>query len=126
MSDQAKETSVREALVRRCRAVVNGDVGYLSGILAPEFRHIHATGKIEPRDVYLASIGSGKTRFTAVEPRGLGIGVYSSAALVAGDIYIERNVDGAPVGRTSRFSSVWSESGDDWRLVYWQMTAIQS
>lgn len=117
--------AVREALDKRCKAVVAGDVAYLETILAPEFRHIHATGKIEPRAVYLGTFKQGVSRFSKVDPADLVVNAYETSAVAAGDIFIGRVVDGKETGRTSRFVSVWHNNGTIWQLVYWQMTAIQ-
>src|SRR5690606_1310687 len=95
----AAEEAGADALARRGRAVVEADVGYLEGILLPRFRHVHSTGKVEPRETYLDSFRSGRARFSAVKPGDVAIDVYDRAAVAAGDIYIERMVDGAPVGR---------------------------
>lgn len=49
MRTKDEAAAVWEALAARGRAVIAGDVSYLDTVLAPELRHIHATGKIEPR-----------------------------------------------------------------------------
>lgn len=117
--------SVESALAARCHAVVAGDVDYLNVILAPQFRHVHAGGKVEPREVYLAAIASGKTKFTQIVPSELTIDSYGPCTLVFGNIYIGREVDGEAVGRTSRFVSVWENSGTSWKLAHWQMTPMK-
>jgi hypothetical protein len=124
--EAAAASAVLEALRARSQAVVSADVAYLAGVLAPEFKHIHATGRVEPRADYLASIASGKGGFTSVEPRAVEVNVYGSAAVAAGDIFIERKVEQDLVGRISRFVSVWHETDGRWQLTFWQMTSKQA
>ena len=124
--EQAGVAEVLAALARRSQAVVAADKAYIAGILAPEFKHIHATGKVEPRADYLAAIEPGKSQFTAADPSNVEVSLYDGTAVAAGDIYIERQVDGERVGRTSRFVSVWHKQSSVWQLVFWQMTARQT
>lgn len=117
--------TVREALAQRCQAVIDADIFYLDTILTPTFRHVHGTGRIEPRAEYLLSIEQRKGEFLVIDPRELVIDAWDNSAIISGDIYIERNVDGKKVSNTSRFSSVWRRDGGIWCLGYWQMTGIK-
>lgn len=124
--DHAAAQQIQDALADRCKALVAGDADYLEAILLPEFRHIHATGREEDRMTYLESIRSGRARFSAVAPEKVVFDAYDGAAVAAGDIYIERMVDGEKVGRVSRFVSVWRKREANWKLAFWQMTAKKS
>jgi hypothetical protein len=122
---QAEDEGLRAALTARCRAVIDADVSYLEGILTPSFRHVHGSGKIEPRADYLKAIEDRRGEFRVIDPRDLTIDTWDGSAVISGDIYIERNVDGAVVGNTSRFASVWRRENGAWRMGYWQMTGIK-
>jgi len=117
--------SVRTALADRGAAVIAANIDYLDSILTPTFRHVHGSGKVEPRADYLTSIRDRAGEFRVIDPRALTIDTWADAAIISGDIYIERNVDGGVVSNTSRFSSVWRREDGTWRLGYWQMTGIK-
>lgn len=119
------EEGARAALAARCQAVIDADIAYLDRILTPTFRHVHGSGKIEPRSEYLRAIRERSGEFRVIDPRALSIDTWDQSALISGDIYIERNVDGSVVSNTSRFSSVWRYEDRNWRMGYWQMTGIK-
>ena len=123
LSDEESKKAIVAALAARAHAVIKCDVEYLESILAPEFRHVHATGLVERRDVWLAAARKDRG-FTVIEAQNLDIDIYGDAAVAAGDIYIERDRDGSGTlsGRTSRFGSAWRKGQGGWKLAYWQMT----
>lgn len=79
------ETDTRLALLaleqRRCNALAKGDVQALREVLSPDYRHIHANGRIDDLAAYLPAAAANPR---LVERGDIGIRIHGDTAELIG------------------------------------------
>jgi hypothetical protein len=114
MTATAGDTAVEEAIERRererCDAIARGDVAALREVLAEEYRHTHADGRVDTREELLAHLDGGPPRTT--ERGRLTVTVDGARATMMGEcVTTIAPRDGRP-GREIR-----GVAHQEWRLV---------
>ena len=117
-----------EALVAERRffdALLTADTRGLGSVLSDDFVLIDVVGGSEiPRQALLEAIGSGQLRFESVDVLDSRVRVHGPAAIVTGQTRMSGRFDGAPFAAHSRYTHVFIEQEDRWRLVAAQGTPI--
>jgi ketosteroid isomerase-like protein len=124
MTDPDQTKVVAELLKleqERCRAISEQDWPALTALIASPYSHVHATGRTEDRDVYLAGI-QGRPRKTT---RGeLEVRVYGDAAVMTGPM---TNHMESPAGTTlmeTVATQTWVREHGTWKLAAIQVTRL--
>jgi ketosteroid isomerase-like protein len=89
---QRREIEALEA--KRCAALVAGDVGILSELLADDLVHVHGGGSVDDRAGYLAGVAE-RFVFHAVERGPLNIRIFGDVAIVTGPLKQTLSVKGS-------------------------------
>lgn len=114
---------IRQHEARRCAALVGADLATLRRLLHPELTHVHASGVIEDRQTYLASVGS-RIRFLEVERETLDVDAFGATALAVGwlrqTLFVPRK--NAKVAMRTFTTLVWVATEEEWRLRAFQAT----
>ena len=84
---------------------------------------IHANGRVDTKDSLLGSIGSGQTRYLAIEPAGETVRFYGGLALISGIAAIRAEMAGQILEVQNRYTIVWAPDADGWQVVNWQSTS---
>ena len=108
------EEQFRDLERRRTDAIAAGDVDALRGILAEDYTHIHASGKIDDRETHIASMAKSRR---GTERGEVTVRQYGDTALLTGEL-VNLNRD----GRKNRYmcQQVAVKSGGAWRFVSFQ------
>ncbi|PNQ03972.1 hypothetical protein A8G00_08760 [Sphingobium sp. SA916] len=123
------ETTVEEAInlqeTARCRALVAKDIGALSELIAPCLVHVHATGVIEDRNSYLASV-SDKLEFLHVERRTLSIVDHGGFAIATGqlDQIVRNRFTDQTHDMKMVTSQLWVQQDGEWRQASFHATRL--
>ncbi len=108
----------------RCKALIEGDIAALRGILSPDLVHTHTNGKTETCDEYLALL-QGQMRYLKLDRRETAVRLYGNVAVMTGTAETTGQIgDGAPMSITNKALQVWVEGEGGWRMVAFQGTRI--
>jgi hypothetical protein len=118
------EEAVAAQVAARSEALVTGDVGRMSEILADDFTYTNASGASCDRDEYVASyVGSPDLVWSAQECSVPEIRVYGDAAVVTLDVHDRATWQGEPFEGDFRSLFVYVRHNRTWRCVAGQTTA---
>ncbi|USJ28404.1 nuclear transport factor 2 family protein [Ensifer adhaerens] len=118
MSILNDEKEVLAADGQRRAAILAADSERLDHLLADDFRYIHASGKVEDKLQYLASISPGK--FLSLEIGELDVRTYNGVAVMLGAIDLRRTAEGRIIEKRHQFSGVWVRNDGRWKLSVFQ------
>ncbi|HYN20532.1 MAG TPA: nuclear transport factor 2 family protein [Thermoanaerobaculia bacterium] len=118
------EEEVRSADARRIAAVVDGNVGALSALLADDLTYTHTTGQVENKEQFLAGLASGKLDYQSIQPSEVQVRVYGNSAVMTGRAEMKVNAQGKDLAFAIRFTSVWVKGEGGWRMAAWQSTRL--
>ena len=114
------DEEIRTAEGVRTRALEAADVAALETLLAGDFIYVHASGRTETKDVYLASLGSGVFRWSGFTHEDTEVRPLNDTALLYGLLHARKEEAGDTRQLLFRFVSVWVRSDDGWRLSFMQ------
>lgn len=111
--------------VERCEALVAGDLTALERLIAPRLVHIHATGVIEDRAAYLATVAD-RLEFLEVERGLLSIIEQGDCALVSGPLHqvVRNRVTGQTHDMQMVTSQMWVRDDGEWRQASFHATRL--
>jgi ketosteroid isomerase-like protein len=126
-SRQQWEDDVLAAASDFFTALVEGDAQALDSVLADHFVLVGVNdGAVVPREALVTLVSQGQLQFDAIEPDRSEALVrrYGSTAIVVGRTKMRGSYDGAPFSAKSRYTHVFVEDQDRWRLASSQGTLI--
>lgn len=126
MTKGAMETTTLQRQIQtveqaRTEALRDRDAASLDRLLAPDFVYIHASGREEDKEAYIASITQGNfhwSDFMHKEPVVRQVG--ERTALMYGYLHATKHQHGEKRPLIFRFVGVWVHHGTDWKLSYLQ------
>ena len=113
---------VRTLENRRCQAMTTSDVPLLSQLFSDDLVWIHSSAKVDDKQSFLASIHTGKIRYTQVVCSEQQIRLFGDIAIVCGIVALEAIANGAVKKAVNRFTCIWSIA--DSKLLSWQSTSL--
>jgi ketosteroid isomerase-like protein len=116
---------VAEAERARFSALMEQDLASLEPLLDPALFYCHSNAECESRAEFLATVQSGRIRYTRIEvlelePRLLARDV----AVVHGRLALDGEIAGQPASMQLSFTDVHRFVDGRWRLVAWQSTRV--
>lgn len=108
----------------RYQALYRLDIPSLEQLLAADYVHVHATGKIDDKAAFLASIQAARYRFVDARRTEQQLRIAGSAVLLFGKTRTTLDVAGATKVMANAFVTVWLPSDARWKLQYWQATPL--
>lgn len=109
--------SLYELEQRRYTYLIDGDAQGYSRLCHPELVFVHATGAIDTRETFLASVRNAEMRYHKVEHPVHSVTIVGTTGVVMGDVYAELSVHGAPLTLRNRVVATWAYNGTDWLLL---------
>jgi ketosteroid isomerase-like protein len=106
-------------------ARLNGDVGFLERLYAPELRITGTDGSIIERNADIAGFASGAIKPESIDRSEMRISIYGDAAVVIGRDDLKGRYNGVVGGGAVRFGTCMCDAMDQWQLVASQGTWIQ-
>jgi ketosteroid isomerase-like protein len=106
-------------------ARLNGDVGFLERLYAPELRITGTDGSIIERNADIAGFASGAIKPESIDRSEMRISIYGDAAVVIGRDDLKGRYNGVIGGGAVRFTHVYVRRSGQWQLVASQGTWIQ-
>ena len=108
---------------QRQQALLDGDIERLSNLVTDDLVHVHASGRVEDKDAYLAGVRN-RFRFLSVQRPGLQVRVFGDIAIATGplDQVLTIVATGQRHEMTSFATQVWVRQGANWRQASFQAT----
>jgi uncharacterized protein DUF4440 len=108
-------------------SLIGGDVGALDRILGDDFLLIDVmTGSEVKKPDLLAVLRSGQLKFEAIEPAESQVRLYGTTAVITGRTQMSGRFGETPFTVSSRYTHVFVEEPNQWRLVSAQGTQISN
>lgn len=128
-SGVADHTALRALEISSHQRWLAGDLAELSRIMSPEFRFVVMNGAVERREDVIGPRDGRKgppalsTRSIAVHPDE--IIVQNDTAIVISTMNIDATVNGRPLSPLMRVLSVFTRSGNEWKLLARSITPVR-
>lgn len=120
--ETAQDTFRSQEELRR-RALVAADLDALQELLAEEFIYVHASGRSETKQDYIAAVGTRRTQYLGFSGGPARAHSYGDVLVATGTVTaVMSQSGGAPGARSFLFASVWTRNGSAWQLALWQQT----
>ena len=108
---------------RFARSLVDGDADTLEALLAPDGCYVHASAWLEPGHDLVASVRNGR-RYARLDFEDLRVRSYGDTQIVNGLAHLVVGPADAPIAFDSRFSAVWTGTGEASRLALYHSTRV--
>ena len=109
----------------RREAMIRADIPALAAMFADDMVWIHGNGGVDTKQGLLGSIGSGRTKYLAIDCADETIRFHGGLAFLGGITAVKADLGGHLLETRSRYTVVWAPDGDDWRVVGWQSTLLR-
>ena len=122
----ATEADVLRADDRRFEAMRKEDWPALDAVLADDLTYVHSTARLESKAEHVANLRAGKPHYRGIAPRDRKARVHGGIGIVSGvsEMHVER--DGKEQRFTVRYLAVYAKAGENWRMIAWQSTRVDS
>lgn len=94
-----------------------GDVKGLDELVDPTFVLVHSDGRVQYKADYLAELRERKRVNGEIRNEGVSYRQYGNTAIVNGTSVQSAVSDGKPWSGKFRFTRVWRQEGNSWKLV---------
>ncbi|HEY5855106.1 MAG TPA: nuclear transport factor 2 family protein [Aldersonia sp.] len=119
------QNEVRVADLARREAMIAADVPRLSELFADDMMWIHATARVDTKAGLLESIGSGKTKYLAIDISDETLRVINDLAFLSGIAVMKAEIAGNVRDIENRYTIVWQLDAGKWQVVNWQTTSVR-
>lgn len=109
----------------RTTALDHSDLAALDAIMADDVTYVHASGKVDTKQSYLAAIRSGQLQYISWKPKGLHVRVLGDTAVLTGEYAVrvtDARVQPQPFDIDILILSVYARRQGRWQQVAWQST----
>ena len=123
----AQPNTTEQTITRQVReyfgAMGKGDVATVERALAPDYLVIGGDGKLETRAERLAWLRRNTSSLGSITPSEIRVRVYTSTAVATGLVTIPADASGPAI--EERFTQVWVQRENIWRMVSGQITIVK-
>lgn len=112
----------------RMNAVLKGDINALEKLFADNMVYIHAAGRMDTKQPYLAGLATGNMTYVTLryDPAARVLVVGPDTAIVTGRANIEtKNKAGQLTQRILTTTTVYARTAQGWKVVSYQGTPVQ-
>jgi ketosteroid isomerase-like protein len=117
-------TTLLELDQTRREAMIRADIPTLTAMFADDMVWIHGNGRLDTKQGLLGSIGSGRTKYLAIDCADETIRIHGGLAFLSGVAAVTADLGGHILETQNRYTIVWAPDGDDWKVVSWQCTNV--
>ncbi len=120
-ANSISEEFVLDLEKKRFKAMSERNVEQLDQLISDDLYYIHSNGKVDTKDDLIGSIKDGSSNYGKIIIEETKTRIYGDAAIINGVCSYERNNDdGSPNNLQLKYTSVYANSGGNWKLVSWQ------
>jgi ketosteroid isomerase-like protein len=107
-------------------AALKGDANFLEKHLADSYVSISGNGQQMDKAQVIQSRKNGDVKYDSIDLKSQKVRVYGNTAVVDDDAMVKATANGQPVSGEYRATFVWVKQGNDWKLVQFQSTPVES
>ena len=123
--DPSVEAEVLAYFARYSKAHIDTDIPALEALLAEDYQHFHASGRIDDKQSLLARLGSGAVKHVQKESSFVTVKVYGLTAILSGQGRHTVIIDGRTKLVENLFTTVWVRSAASrWRITNWTAVPV--
>ena len=120
--DPKKQLSALEDL--RCSAMIAADSEALSRLFDDELVWTHSSARTDTKASFLEALKAGGTRYLEIKRTDEVIRVHGKLAVITGTAEMQAVLKGEQKQLRNRYTNVWVNRGDSWKMTAWQSTAV--
>lgn len=120
------QSQVLAADEARYQALYGQDAAALAAMLLEDYVHVHANGKVDDKEAFLASIRAARYRFVHAERSEQCVRVAGAMVVLNGKTKTTLDVGGERKVMNNAFVTVWKETRDGLKLLHWQATKLEA
>jgi ketosteroid isomerase-like protein len=124
--DNDTDASLHAAEAALRRAQLSSDVAALERLLDDELMFVGPDGAVYAKQDDLEAHRHGAIRITRLDPSEERIQRYGQIAIVSVRMEMAGLFQGTPFAGPFRYTRVWCERGDGWRIVAGHVSSVQS
>jgi hypothetical protein len=117
---------VNELEESRWTAMIGADIGRLNTLLSDRLCWTHASGHCDGKAAFLERIASGRVIYLSIERSAERWVHCDGAVVITGTAEMRVVVEGRECELMNRYTNVWVDENDSWRLAAWQSTPASS
>jgi hypothetical protein len=107
---------------QRYQAMVKIDLELLDSLLDHDLIFTHASAKLDTKESFMNSLKSGNLVYKSIDLEDVEVRMHESAGIVTGKSLLDIHVRGEDRKLQLRFTTVWLEKSDGWKVVAYQST----
>ena len=115
-------TDLLELERQRYRAMVSTDMESLDSMLDDDLIFTHASSKLDTKESFMKSLRSGGLTYRAIDIEDVEVRMHGPCGIVTGKSLLDLQVQGEDRKLQLRFTTVWLEKSDGWKVVAYQST----
>ncbi len=120
----AVDDEVKAAENEWLTGITKNDFRKLERVLADDLIYLHSSGVMDSKKSYIASLQSGKQKYSSGKINDMKVRVYGSTAVINGDARFEFVTDGKPGKAHLKYTHVFVKGGKGWQLVSHQSLKV--
>ena len=117
--------SLRELDLERLQAMIDADTNRLNRLLSDRLVWIHGSGHAQDKSAFVQAIKEASTKYRSLERSEAGSIAAPGVVIFTGTIDIAVTIAGIEHQLQNRFTNVWMDEGEAWRMVSWQSTPVR-
>lgn len=122
---RSAEEQVSTCFSRYGHAHIEVDIPALEALLADDYQHFHASGRIDDKRTLIARLRSGAIKHVKKESSFVKIKIYGSTAILSGRGRHTVVIDGNTKVVENLFTTVWVKStADAWEITSWTAAPV--
>jgi hypothetical protein len=124
VQDTPTAGAVRQVELNRFVAMMGRDTTALRSALADELSYTHSNGLVESKAMHLEAVGSGRTVYQTIGPRGMSYRQVGETVVGNGMVKSQGSLAGTAFDVMLRVTTVHIRRAGRWQLVAWQSTRV--
>ncbi len=111
--------------LRRSEAMIQADQKTLADLFADELVWTHSSARVDSKQGFIASLAAGDLKYERIVLADQVIRLHGRFAVVTGLVEMSAVVKGEAKELRNRYTAVWENAGESWKMLAWQSTPAQ-
>lgn len=108
----------------RMQAMAEKNIEKLNNLICKDLIYTHSSARQDTKESLIGAMESGATVYTSVEPSEVVAQDLGDTVVLTGKAQISIEANGTPNSFGVRFTDVYQNQNDTWRMVTWQSTKL--
>jgi hypothetical protein len=122
--DDARETALKAAELKRFEANVNADAKVLGELLDDGLEYVHSNGELDSKQSFIESLTSGRRDYAKTEASIETIRFFGDTAIIRGKAKVTVVDQGTSRDLHIGYTDVWVLKDKQWRMTAWRSARL--